>query len=95
VNRCDVLVVNFNAGGFLWDAVESVLRSSSVAHVYVVDNGSTDESLNLLPRDQADRLTIIHNGANLGFAAACNVGLKQATASNILILNPDSQVSAW
>jgi GT2 family glycosyltransferase len=93
VNRCDVVIVNFNAGGFLRDAVESVLRSPSVAHVYVADNGSTDESLSLLPRDHGDRLTIIRNGANLGFAAACNVGLKQATASNILILNPDCQVS--
>ena len=92
MNRCDVIIVNFNAGGFLRDAVESVLRSPSVAHVYVVDNASADESLNLLPRDQSDRLTIIRNGANLGFAAACNIGLKQATASNILILNPDCQV---
>lgn len=93
VNRCDVVIVNFNADGFLRDTVESSLRSPSVAHVYVVDNGSTDESLDLLPRNQGDRLTIIRNGANLGFAAACNVGLKQATANNLLILNPDCQVS--
>jgi len=90
---CDVIIVNFNAGGFLRAAVESILRSPSVAHVYVVDNASADESLDLLPRDQGERLTIIRNSANLGFAAACNLGLKQATASNILILNPDCQVS--
>ena len=93
LTQCDVVIVNFNAGVFLKQAVESVLRSPSVTHIYIVDNGSTDESLNLLPRDQGDRLTTIRNGANLGFAAACNVGLKQATASNILILNPDCQVS--
>jgi hypothetical protein len=92
VNRCDVVIVNFNAGGFLRDAVESVVRSPSVAHVYVVDNRSIDESLDLLPRDQGDRLTIIRNGANLGFAAACNVGLKQGTAKDVLILNPDCRV---
>jgi len=92
VNRCDVIIVNYNAGGFLRDAVQSVLRSPAVAQVYVVDNGSIDESLSLLPRDQGDRLTIIRNGANRGFAAGCNVGLKQATSSNILILNPDCQV---
>lgn len=93
MNRCDVVIVNFNAGGFLRDAVESALRSQSAAHVYVVDNASIDKSLDLLPRDQGDRLTIIRNGANLGFAAGCNIGLKQATASNILILNPDCQVT--
>jgi GT2 family glycosyltransferase len=92
LTQCDVIIVNYNAGGFLRDAVESVLRSPAVAHAYVVDNASTDESLDLLPRDQGDRLAIIRNGANLGFAAGCNVGLNHATASNILILNPDCQV---
>jgi hypothetical protein len=47
VNRCDVVIVNFNGGEFLTAAVESVLRSTSVAHVYVVDNASTDGSLDL------------------------------------------------
>jgi len=92
VDRCDVVIVNFNAGGFLKDAVESVLRSGSVAHVYVVDNLSTDESLNLLPSRQSDRLTIIRNSANLGFATASNIGLGRAVCENLLLLNPDCQV---
>jgi GT2 family glycosyltransferase len=89
VNRCDAVIVNFNAGAFLTAAVESVLRSPSVAHVYVVDNASIDGSLDLLPRGHDDQLTIIHNSANLGFAAACNIGLTRAVSENILLLNPD------
>jgi GT2 family glycosyltransferase len=92
VNRCDVVIVNFNAGGFLKDAVESVLRCPSVAHIYVVDNSSTDGSLDLLPHGHDDQLTIIHNQANLGFAAACNLGLMRAASENILLLNPDGCV---
>jgi GT2 family glycosyltransferase len=92
VNSCDVIVVNFNAGGFLAAAVESVLRSQSAAHIYIVDNASTDESLDLLPEGHNDRLTIIRNTANLGFAAACNLGLKRATSENMLLLNPDCSV---
>lgn len=90
--ECDVVIVNFNAGGFLKDAVESVLQSRSVAHIYIVDNASTDGSLDLLPQGHDDRLTIIHNPANLGFAAACNVGLVRAASENVLLLNPDSYV---
>jgi GT2 family glycosyltransferase len=94
VDRCDVVIVNFNAGGFLKDAVESVLRSRSVPHTYVVDNASTDGSLDFLPQGHDDRLTIIHNTANLGFAAASNLGLMGAAASeNILLLNPDCCVT--
>jgi GT2 family glycosyltransferase len=89
VNRCDVIIVNFNAGDFLTAAVESVLRTTSVAHVYVVDNASTDGSLDLLPRDCDGRLSVIHNTANIGFAAACNIGFLRAASENILLLNPD------
>ena len=89
MDRCDVVIVNFNAGGFLKDAVETVLRSRSVAHIYVVDNASTDGSLDFLPQGHNDRLTIINNTANLGFAAVCNLGLIR-TASEC-----DSTASCW
>jgi len=93
VNRCDVVIVNFNAGAVLIDAVESVLRSPSVVRVYVVDNASTDGSLDLLPRGHDDRLTIIRNTANLGFAAGNNLALMRAASENVLLLNPDCRVA--
>ena len=93
MNQCDVVIVNFNTGEVLKDAVASVLRSQSVAHVYVVDNASADFSLDFLPRDQGDRLTVIRNQANLGYAAACNIGLSRATSDNVLLFNPDAEAA--
>jgi GT2 family glycosyltransferase len=92
LTRCDVVIVNFNAGRFLKDAVESVLRSRLVAHIHIVDNASTDGSLDLVLQGHDDRLTIIRNTTNLGFATACNFGLTRAACENILVLNPDCQV---
>jgi len=92
VSQCDVVIVNFDAGEFLKDAVQSVLRSRAVAHVCIVDNASSDTSLNLLPLGQDDRLIIIRNETNLGFATACNIGLARATADYVLFLNPDCRV---
>jgi GT2 family glycosyltransferase len=92
VDRCDVVIVNFNAGIYLRNALDSVFRSPAVAHVYVVDNGSTDGSLDLISEGSADRLIIIRKRRNLGFAAACNFGFKQATCENLLVLNPDCEV---
>jgi GT2 family glycosyltransferase len=92
VNQCDVVIVNFNAGLFLKDAVASVTLSPAVAHVYIVDNGSTDTSLELLDLVQDDRLMTIRNASNLGFAAGCNIGLARATAESVLVLNPDCRV---
>jgi GT2 family glycosyltransferase len=91
VSRCDVVIVNFNAGSFLRDAVESALQCGPVAHIYIVDNASTDGSLDLLPPGH-ERLTIIRNTANLGFATACNRGIVRSTSQNVLVLNPDCQV---
>ncbi|WP_210208140.1 glycosyltransferase family 2 protein [Rhodoplanes roseus] len=87
---CDVIVVNYNAGGFLRDTIDAVLASCAVARVVVVDNGSTDDSLAGLPRSgPGSRLDVIRNAVNLGFATACNVGLGHASADFVLLLNPD------
>ena len=91
MKQCNAVIVNFNAAGFLKEAVKSALRSPSLAHVYVVDNASTDASLGSLPRD--DRLTVISNSANLGFAAAVNIGLARTTSEAVLLLNPDAEVT--
>jgi GT2 family glycosyltransferase len=92
VNQCDVVIVNFNAGLFLKDAVTSVAHSPAVSHVYIVDNGSTDASIELLDSVRDDRLVTIRNDSNLGFAAGCNIGLARATAESVLLLNPDCRV---
>jgi GT2 family glycosyltransferase len=92
VTQCDVVIVNFNADGSLKDAVKTALQSRSVAHIYVVDNASIDTSLALIAQKPDDRLTLIRNRANLGFAAACNIGFAHSTSENVLLLNPDCQV---
>jgi len=90
VAACSVVIVNFNAGPHLREAVTSALESPLVMDVIVVDNGSTDGSLTLLP--QVRNLSVIRNGANLGFAAACNIGIEQSSSEFVLLLNPDCRV---
>jgi len=89
-----VVIVNFNAGALLSDAVSSVLASTVPVEVIVVDNGSQDDSLRGL-REKAGgdpRLRLLENPGNLGFARACNQGLALAGGENILFLNPDAVV---
>lgn len=86
---CDVIVVNYNAGKLLVDCVNSVLAEGA-ATVIVVDNGSCDGSLEYLEKSISDnRLFLIRNGKNLGFASACNVGADASDADMMLFLNPD------
>jgi hypothetical protein len=86
-----VIVVNYNAGPLLTDCVSAVLSSSLAVEVIVSDNGSVDDSLSRLKAtwSQEPRLTILENGANLGFASANNRALPLARAESLLFLNPD------
>lgn len=86
---CDVIIVNYNAGPLLVECVLSVC-SSRVAKIIVVDNDSTDDSLDRLQQSKVDKeLVIIRHSKNLGFSVACNVGAHASTASKLLFLNPD------
>lgn len=86
-----VIIVNFNAGHFLSDCVRSVLASTVPVEAIVVDNRSTDNSMDILRRDfpAEDRLKIIENQENLGFAKANNIALPVAQGDYLLFLNPD------
>lgn len=88
---CDVVIVNYNAGGFLPGCVASVLEQG-VRSVIVVDNASVDDSLAQLERScpNETRLKILRNTSNLGFAAACNIGIHASSQPYILFLNPDA-----
>lgn len=81
------IIVNYNAGELLRSCVESFRDCPFESEVIVVDNASSDGSLDHLRGLSGVR--IIRNSANVGFAAACNRGVRAATAEFLLFLNPD------
>lgn len=87
----DVVIVNWNAGAQLHDCVDSLLQHGDglIDRITIVDNGSTDNSLELI----ADLpVTIDRTGENLGFSRACNRGAAQGIADYVLFLNPDAAI---
>ena len=90
------IIVNYNAGRVLNEAVNLLLGSASVAKVLIVDNGSTDNSMEEMERLAASqsRLICIRNNKNLGFAKACNIAIAAAEENDyLLFLNPDSLIN--
>lgn len=89
-----MVVVNYNSGAFLKECVKSALDQAD--EIIVVDNASTDSSLELCLQhfSHEPNLKVIYNSANLGFAAACNIGCKQASHDFIFFLNPDCNLDA-
>ena len=83
-----VIIVNYNAGKYLRPCVESLLAQTLTNFECVlIDNGSTDGSLDSLPELDA-RFTLIKAGENLGFAMANNRAVEKVSADWIALLNP-------
>lgn len=84
-----VLVINHNHGYLLPRCLNSV-RSQCFRdfELTVYDNGSTDGSLESL-RETGATTRAVPLGANLGYAAAANIGVRESAAPFVLILNPD------
>jgi len=83
------VVVNYNAGPALRDCVASVLAQAPRPEVVVVDNASTDGSVDRLRRAHPG-VRIVHSGGNLGYARAANLGIAATGAPVVAVLNPDT-----
>lgn len=91
-----IIIINFNGLNYLKDCFES-LRKIDYQNweVIVVDNGSTDGSVEYLQEyKKFKRLKIIRNSRNLGFAEPNNQGYRQADGDYILLLNNDTVVKS-
>lgn len=88
-----IVIVNWNTRDMLRDCLASVFAGLGAleAEVFVVDNGSTDGSPEMLGADFPQVVTIA-NRDNRGFAAANNQALFQATGRHLMLLNTDTLV---
>jgi GT2 family glycosyltransferase len=78
-----VVIPHFGSVGLTWACWQSLQLHSPDVEVVVIDNGT---GVDLPGR-------VIRNSENRGFAVACNQGAKLASASNLVFLNNDTEVS--
>ena len=89
-----IVIVSFNARADLERCLASLhdARPRTAHEILVVDNASRDGSAEAA-RTWTD-VVVVHNGANLGFAAANNVGIRASRGDLLLLLNSDTIVPA-
>ncbi len=91
--RISVIIPVYNAAAFIEKAVTSALFHDVVEEVVVVNDGSTDNSLEILQQLQQtdDRIKIYHhqNKSNRGRSASRNLALQNATQPYVAFLDSD------
>lgn len=96
--QLSLIIVNWNAGSQLAEAVSSIEKyhHGLVSSVVIVDNASTDDSLDRVETllDFPIKPLIIRNSDNCGFGKASNLGAQQVKSEYLLFLNPDAALYA-
>jgi glycosyltransferase involved in cell wall biosynthesis len=86
--KVSVIIPNYNYAKYVRKAIESVLlQTYSNLEVIVVNNGSTDDSLQVL-KEFGGKIELIDQ-SNLGQSGARNSGLRRSTGDLIAFLDAD------
>jgi len=92
-----IIIVNWNGAEVLPECLESLLRlNHRDFEIIVVDNGSTDDSIDIVKKICGDKAKAVRLEKNIGFAAGVNVGFENSAGDFIALLNNDMTVEpSW
>lgn len=96
-NDLAIIIVNYNTRDLLDDCLASIFRADGPRgglQVVVVDNGSVDDSMDMVAQKYPAVVTI-QNSENLGFAKGNNLGVEASNARYLLFLNSDTVVKRY
>ncbi len=92
MNKVSVIIPNFNRAAIIGETIENMLSQTLPPHeVIIVDDGSTDDSIDVI-RKYGNKVILIQQ-ENAGPGAARNAGLKGATGEFIQFMDSDDLAS--
>ncbi len=87
-----VAILNWNGKKHIENYLPSVIKHSSNNDIYLIDNGSTDDSIAYV-RSTFPNVKIIPLNDNHGFCGGYNRGLAKISADYYVLLNSDIEVT--
>jgi glycosyltransferase involved in cell wall biosynthesis len=88
-----ICIPNYNYGRFIGDTIQSVLdQTYQNFEIIVADNASTDNSVDVVQSFKDDRIRLIQNAHNIGFAPNLQKATMFATKEFINLLSSDDQM---
>jgi hypothetical protein len=94
--KIGIIIINYNGEKYTNSCIRSIFKSSYQNYlIIVVDNASTDNSVQLLKEEFNNKIILIKNKDNLGFSGANNIGIKYALENGceyVVLLNNDTEI---
>lgn len=91
--KIDCVILNYNDADTTTDIINHIKEYSVFNHIIVVDNCSTDNSLDRLKKISDDRIIVLSSKTNGGYGAGNNIGVKYSyknfKSDYVVIANPD------
>lgn len=84
-----IVIINYNGLNLIKKFLPSIITNSSKCNIYVIDNNSTDDSVNYI-KNNFSNINIINNSSNLGYAGGYNEGIKKIDEDLLIFLNNDA-----
>lgn len=76
VNNFALIIVTYNGSKWIRQCLNSVYSSSIVPHCIVVDNNSSDDTVEII-RKHYSEVELVQTKSNLGFGGANNIGFQR------------------
>ena len=86
-----VVVVTYNSAATILACLRSIGTDGVTAEIVVLDNASTDGTVDLIRRE-FPAVRLIASSSNAGFGCGCNRAWRETRAPYVLLLNPDAQL---
>tara|TARA_B100000900_G_C20592710_1_gene722198 strand:+ start:1972 stop:2988 length:1017 start_codon:yes stop_codon:yes gene_type:complete len=87
-----IVILNWNGKELLELFLPKLIKFSDESKVFVVDNNSTDNSIEFLNTHYSN-IDVIKNKSNLGYAQGYNVALQKIKADYYVLINSDIEVT--
>lgn len=88
--KISLIMPVYNAAKYVSEAIESILNQTyKDFELIIIDDCSTDNSMQIVSSYKDDRIKIIHNERNAGIAQSRNNGLKVAKGEYIALMDDD------
>ena len=92
--KISIIIPNYNGSALLDSCLNSICNQTYKDYtVTVVDNGSSDNSLEIAKK-YGDRVSVILLGNNIGFGRAVNKGIMSSNGELVFVLNNDTLLAS-